>query len=128
MKVRGVTEHLNNAVLIPQRCVTQLQGINQVMVVKPDNTVEVRNVTTGDTAGSDWIITSGLKAGEKVIVEGIQKVQDGMVVTPQPYVAPASDQSSTNAPAAARRQTTNDAWPPFSSTGPSSRSSSRSSR
>jgi len=100
VKVRGITQHLNNAVLIPQRCVTQLQGINQVMVVKPDNTVEVRNVTTGDLAGSDWIITSGLKAGEKVIVEGIQKVQEGMVVTPQPYVAPASDQSSTNAPAA----------------------------
>ena len=101
VKVRGITQHLNNAVLIPQRCVTQLQGINQVMVVKPDNTVEVRNVTTGDLAGSDWIITSGLKAGEKVIVEGLQKVQDGTLVTPQPYVATASDQSSTNAPAAA---------------------------
>jgi membrane fusion protein (multidrug efflux system) len=100
VKVRGITQHINNAVLIPQRCVTELQGINQVMVVKPDNTVEVRNVTTGDTAGSNWIITSGLSAGEKVIVEGIQKVQDGMLVTPEPYVAPASDQPSTNAPAA----------------------------
>jgi membrane fusion protein, multidrug efflux system len=99
VKVRGITQHINNAVLIPQRCVTQLQGINQVMVVKPDNTVEVRNVMTGDLAGSNWIITSGLNAGEKVIVEGIQKVQEGMLVTPEPYVAPASDQSSTNAPA-----------------------------
>jgi len=100
VKVRGITQHINNAVLIPQRCVTQLQGINQVMVVKPDNTVEVRNVTTGDTAGSDWIITSGLKAGEKVIVEGIQKVQEGMLVTPQPYVEPVTELPQTNAPSA----------------------------
>ena len=87
-KVRGITQKISDAVLVPQRCVTQLQGINQVMVVKPDNTVEVRNVTPGDTAGSYWIINAGLKAGEKVIVEGIQKVQDGTLVTPQPYVAP----------------------------------------
>jgi membrane fusion protein (multidrug efflux system) len=81
--------------------VNELQGTDQVYVVKPDNTVEVRNVTTGDLAGSYWIITSGLAAGERVIVEGIQKVQDGMLVTPQPYVAPASEQPPTNAPDAA---------------------------
>ena len=99
-RVRGITQRISDAVLIPQQCVSQLQGTNQVYVVKPDNTVEVRNVTTGDTAGSLWIITSGLTAGEKVIVEGIQKVQQGMVVTPQPYVAPAAQQVPTNAPAA----------------------------
>jgi membrane fusion protein (multidrug efflux system) len=99
VKVRAITQHINDAVLIPQRCVTQLQGIDQVMVVKPDNTVEVRNVTTGDLAGPLWIITSGLNVGEKVIVEGIQKVQDGTLVTPQPYVTPPDEQPSTNAPA-----------------------------
>jgi membrane fusion protein (multidrug efflux system) len=99
-KVRAVTQQINGAVLIPQRCVTQLQGINQVMVVKPDNTVEVRNVTMGDQAGSYWIITSGLSPGERVVVEGIQKCQEGAPVTPEPYVVPASDQPSTNAPAA----------------------------
>jgi RND family efflux transporter MFP subunit len=99
-KVRGVTQKISDAVLIPQRCVTQMQGISQVMVVKPDNTVEVRNVTTGDTAGSFWIITSGLKAGEKVIVEGIQKVQDGTMVTPQPYVPQEGEvPPPTNSPA-----------------------------
>jgi RND family efflux transporter MFP subunit len=98
-KVRGVTQRISDAVLIPQRCVTQLQGINQVMVVKPDNTVEVRNVTTGDLAGPLWIITAGLKAGEKVIVEGIQKVQQGMLVTPQPYVPPPQEMPPTHAPA-----------------------------
>jgi RND family efflux transporter MFP subunit len=99
-KVRAVTQHISDAVLIPQRCVTQLQGINQVMVVKPDNTVEVRNVTTGDLAGPLWIITSGLKAGERVVVEGIQKCREGSPVTPEPYVEPAQDQPPTNAPAA----------------------------
>ena len=101
VKVRGITEHINDAVLIPQRCVSQLQGINQVMVVKPDNAVEVRNVMLGDRVGSNWIVTSGLKGGEEVIVEGLQKVQDGSTVTPQPYVDPTADLPATNAPAAA---------------------------
>lgn len=100
VKVRGITQHITGAVLIPQRCVTQLQGINQVMVIKPDNTAEVRNVTLGDTAGSSWIITAGLKAGERVVVEGIQKCVDGSPVNPQPYVPPSSDTPATNAPAA----------------------------
>jgi RND family efflux transporter MFP subunit len=100
-KVRGITQRINGAVLVPQRCVTQLQGTSQVMVVKPDNTVEVRNVTTGDLAGPLWIITSGLTPGERVIVEGIQKAQQGALVTPEPYVAPASEQPLTNAPSAA---------------------------
>jgi RND family efflux transporter MFP subunit len=98
VKVRGITQHITGAVLIPQRCVTQLQGMNQVMVIKPDNTAEVRNVTLGDMAGSLWIITDGLKAGERVVVEGIQKCVDGAPVNPQPYVPPASDTSATNAP------------------------------
>ena len=101
VKVRGITEHINDAVLIPQRCVSQLQGINQVRVVKPDNAVEVRNVMLGDRVGSNWIVTSGLKGGEEVIVEGLQKVQDGSTVTPQPYVDPTADLPATNAPAAA---------------------------
>ena len=107
-RVRAVTQQLSNAVLIPERCVTQLQGINQVYVVKPDNTVEVRNVTLGATTGSFWIITDGLKAGEKVVVEGIQKCREGAPVNPKPFVEPASEQPpekmpptntpSTNAP------------------------------
>jgi membrane fusion protein (multidrug efflux system) len=100
-QVRAITQQINNAVLIPQRCVTQLQGTNQVWVVKPDNTVTGRIVTLGDPAGANWIITSGLTAGEQVVVEGIQKCREGMTVTPQPYVPPAQDQPATNAPAAA---------------------------
>jgi membrane fusion protein (multidrug efflux system) len=91
-KVRGVTQRISDAVLVPQRAVNELQGINQVVVVKPDNTVEIRNVTTGNRVGAMWIITAGVKPGERVVVEGIQKCQPGATVTPQPYVAPASDQ------------------------------------
>jgi membrane fusion protein (multidrug efflux system) len=99
VKVRAVTQNITKAVLIPQRCVTQLQGINQVMVVKPDNTVEVRKVTLGDLAGSDWIVTDGLQAGERVVVEGIQKCAQGETVNPQPYVeTPTEAPPPTNAP------------------------------
>ncbi len=99
-KVRGVTQNISQAILIPQRCVNELQGIDQVVVIKPDNTAEIRNVTTGDRVGSLWIITSGLQAGETVVVEGIQKCQQGMPVTPQPYVpdTPPLPLSTTNSP------------------------------
>ncbi len=100
VKVRAITQNITKAVLIPQRCVSQLQGINQVMVVKADNTVEVRNVTLGDMAGSDWIVTDGLQAGERVVVEGLQKCTPGGLVTPKPYVEPPTEQPpSTNSPA-----------------------------
>jgi len=97
-KVRGVTQNLSNAVLIPQRCVNELQGIDQVVVIKPDNTAEIRTVTTGSLVGPLWIITDGLKAGEEVVVEGIQKCQPGAPVTPQPYVSDAPVPSTNAAP------------------------------
>jgi membrane fusion protein (multidrug efflux system) len=67
--------------LIPQRAVTELQGSHQVAIVGPDNKVSIRPVTVGDRVGSQWIVTDGLKAGERVIVEGLMKVRDGAVVT-----------------------------------------------
>jgi len=100
VRVRAVTQQITGAVLIPQRCVTQWQGINQVIAIKPDNTAEARNVTLGNRAGSSWIITSGLKPGERVVVEGLQKCTPGGLVNPQPYVPPASDASAKNAPPA----------------------------
>jgi membrane fusion protein (multidrug efflux system) len=109
-KVRAITRQIDNAVLIPQRAVTQLLNVNQVFVVQADNTVVVRNVELGDTAGPNWIITSGLKEGDRVVVEGIQKCKEGLAVTPQPWEAPPvpdqppasapSELSPTNAPAA----------------------------
>jgi RND family efflux transporter MFP subunit len=98
-KVRGVTQHISNAVLIPQRCVNELQGIDQVVVIKSDNTAEIRNVVTGDRVGSLWIITSGLQPGEQVVAEGIQKCQPGLLVIPQPYASNSPSSSTNFAPA-----------------------------
>lgn len=95
-KVRGVTQRINGAVVVPQRAVMELQGTNQVVIIKPDNTAEIRNVVVGDRVGSLWIITSGVKTGERVVVEGLQKCQSGSPVTPQPYVPDKTDSSTTN--------------------------------
>ena len=91
-KVRAVTDDIAGAVLIPQRAVNELQGTNQVAVVTPGNVIELRNVTLGDKVGPLCIVTSGLNAGEHVVVEGIQKCQPGLVVTPEPYVPSASSE------------------------------------
>jgi membrane fusion protein (multidrug efflux system) len=82
-KVRAVTKS-GGALLVPQRAVTELQGRYQVAVVGPDNKVELRPVKVGDRVESLWIIREGLKAGERVVAEGVQKVKDGMVVSPKP--------------------------------------------
>jgi membrane fusion protein (multidrug efflux system) len=95
-KVRANTQNISNAVLIPQRAVNELQGTFQVVVIKPGNIAEIRNVTVGDRVGTFWVITSGVESGEHAVVEGIQKCQPDMVVNPQPYNPPADD-SSTNA-------------------------------
>jgi membrane fusion protein (multidrug efflux system) len=69
------------ALLVPQRAVTEFQGSHQVAVVGSDNKVSIRPVVVGDRVGNLWIITSGVKAGERVVVEGLLKVRDGAVVT-----------------------------------------------
>ncbi len=70
------------AILVPQRCVTELQGIYRVAVVGFDNKVSIRTVKLGERSGSLWIIESGLNAGERVVSEGNTKVKDGMTVNP----------------------------------------------
>jgi RND family efflux transporter MFP subunit len=86
-KVRAVTQILRGALLIPQRAVSQLQGSDQVAVVGPDNKVSIRAVQTGERVDAMWIISSGLKAGDRVVAEGTQKAKDGSTVTPVPYSA-----------------------------------------
>jgi membrane fusion protein (multidrug efflux system) len=54
-------------------------------VVGPDNKASIRSVTTGERVGTDWIIEKGLKLGERVVVEGVQKVREGTLVTTQPF-------------------------------------------
>jgi membrane fusion protein (multidrug efflux system) len=79
-KARLVTEVKEGAVLVPQLAVQERQGLYSVMVVKPDATVEQRTVKTGERVGNLWIVDSGVRPGEKVIVEGLQKVQPGAKV------------------------------------------------
>ncbi len=86
-RVRVAIDEKKGAILVPQRAVTELQGIYNVAVVKPDNTVELRMVKAGERIGTLWVIDEGLKAGERVVVEGVQKVRSGIKVTPRPAPA-----------------------------------------
>jgi membrane fusion protein (multidrug efflux system) len=79
-RVRASVRTQNGALLVPQRAVTELQGSQQVAVVTSDDKVSIRLVTVADQVGDKWIVTSGLKAGERVIVDGLQKVRDGAPV------------------------------------------------
>ncbi|HEX2061497.1 MAG TPA: efflux RND transporter periplasmic adaptor subunit [Thermoanaerobaculia bacterium] len=83
-KVRAVTDVRRAAVIIPQRAVNELQGVYQVAVVGPGNKAEVRPVRLGARAGSNWIVEEGVRAGERVVVEGFSRVKNGQPVTPKP--------------------------------------------
>lgn len=86
-RIRFKTDEKHGALLIPQRAVSELQGQQSVFTVDAENKVQVRNVVPGDRIGDKWIITQGLKPGDRVIVEGTMKVRPGAPVSPQPYVA-----------------------------------------
>jgi RND family efflux transporter MFP subunit len=79
-RVRLVVTDAVNALLVPQTAVQQLQGTESVLLVGPDNRVQQSTITTGATVGNFEVVTSGLKLGDRLIVEGIQKVQPGMLV------------------------------------------------
>lgn len=87
-KVRATTELKRGALLVPQRAVNELQGLQQVAVIGPGNVAEVRPVKTGARSGAMWIIEEGVKPGERVVIEGFSRVKDGQVVSPKE--APAS--------------------------------------
>jgi len=90
-RVRAVTSTKENALVVPQRTVTELQGTYQVAVVGDDNKVSIRTVKIGDRVGSMWVIEDGLKAGEKVVAEGTQKIGPGATVIPKPYSQSSSE-------------------------------------
>jgi RND family efflux transporter MFP subunit len=79
-RVRFVSYIRPAALLVPQKAVTELQGMYQVAVVGEDDKVSVRTVKVGEQTGSMWIIEQGVKPGERVVVEGVQKVRNGMPV------------------------------------------------
>jgi membrane fusion protein, multidrug efflux system len=86
-RVRVAIDEKKGAILVPQRAVTELQGIYNVAVVKPDDTVDLRMVKPAERIGTLWVIDEGLKAGERIVVEGVQKVRAGIKVTPRPVPA-----------------------------------------
>jgi RND family efflux transporter MFP subunit len=85
-RVRTAVRVQKDALLVPQRAVSELQGAYQVAVVDGENKVSIRTVKVGDRVGSLWIIVDGLKPGERVVAEGVQKVRPGAQVNPKPYV------------------------------------------
>jgi membrane fusion protein, multidrug efflux system len=84
-RIRAMTELRKGAMLIPQRCVSELQGIYQVGVVDKDDKVTIRTVKLGPQYQDMWVVDSGLQPGDNVIVDGLQRVRTGMTVAPAPY-------------------------------------------
>jgi RND family efflux transporter MFP subunit len=84
-KVRAVVRIQQGALLVPQRAVSELQGGYQVAIVDGDNKVNIRPVTVGDRIGNQWVIAEGLKPGERVVAEGVQKVRPGLQVNPRTF-------------------------------------------
>jgi membrane fusion protein, multidrug efflux system len=77
-----------HVLLVPQKAVQELQGLQSVLTVGPGNKVLARSVVTSDRIGERWIVEQGLKPGDKVIVEGLQKARPGSIVSPMPYREP----------------------------------------
>jgi membrane fusion protein, multidrug efflux system len=80
-RVRIKQDLKHDSILVPQRAVSELQGSYQVAVVAPDNKIHIQAVRVGDRPGKQWVIEEGLRAGDRVVVEGIQKIREGMTVT-----------------------------------------------
>jgi RND family efflux transporter MFP subunit len=89
-RVRANTKTLPNAVLVPQRAVTELQGQSQVKVVGPDNRIHVRPVRLGTRLDKEWVVEDGLQPGERVVVDAASSLADGALVRPK-VVGPSSE-------------------------------------
>jgi membrane fusion protein (multidrug efflux system) len=93
-RIRAVTERLKDALLIPQQCVSELQGVYQFGVVAPDNKATIKTIKLGPQIGDMWVVESGLQAGDNVVVDGLQRIKSGMTVAPSPF-----KNTQANAPA-----------------------------
>jgi membrane fusion protein, multidrug efflux system len=90
VRVRVRTGERSDTVLVPQRAVQELQGQRSVLVVGPDNTVRAQTIVTGDRVDQRWIVEQGLKVGDLVIVDGLQKVRPGARVTSRAFTESAA--------------------------------------
>jgi membrane fusion protein (multidrug efflux system) len=84
-RIRAVTEVHKGALLVPQQAVSELQGVYQVGVVSTDNKVAIKSVKLGPQLANVWLVESGLQEGDNVVVDGLQRVKDGMTVAPTPF-------------------------------------------
>ncbi|MDP2989736.1 MAG: efflux RND transporter periplasmic adaptor subunit [Kiritimatiellota bacterium] len=98
--IRFVIQMYKDAILVPQRAVTETQGTYHVVVVDQNNRASIRTVAVGERSGALWIVKQGLNSGERVVVEGTQKVREGTIVNPQPYQPDAgkTPETGTNIP------------------------------
>jgi membrane fusion protein (multidrug efflux system) len=87
--VRFVADMKKGAMVIPQEAVNELQGSYQVAVVGDDNKVSIRPVQMGERIGTMWEVLDGLKPGDRVVVQGMQKVREGSAVTVKEWSRPA---------------------------------------
>ena len=85
-RIRVQVDERKNAIVVPKKAVQQLQDVQAVYTVGSDNKVSMQQVTTGYRFGSQWLVERGLRAGDRVIVEGQLKVRPGVLVKPQPYI------------------------------------------
>lgn len=93
-RVMAMVENRKNTITVPQRAVTEIQGTYQVWVVDSEGKANVRNVKLADRKGTNWVVAEGLQGGEKIVVEGVQKLRPGIPVRAVPFVPPASPQGS----------------------------------
>jgi membrane fusion protein (multidrug efflux system) len=90
-RVTAPTKILSNALVVPQIAVVELQGNYFVSIIGPDDMVKTLKVKPGPTEGPNQVVEgSGLQAGQKIIVEGVEKVRPNMKVNPKPYQPPAA--------------------------------------
>lgn len=87
-RIRVRSEVRKGALLVPQRAVTELQGTTQVAVVGPENKAHIQPVKMGRRVDHEWIVEEGLKVGDRVVVEGVQKAREGTPVNPKPWTPP----------------------------------------
>jgi len=97
-KARAMIDKIVGALVVPERALVELQGNYQIGVVGEDNKAEIRPIKIGPRFNRQVVVTEGLKEGEKVIVEGIQKVRPGMVLTAKPYQEPKADTADSLRP------------------------------
>jgi membrane fusion protein (multidrug efflux system) len=103
-RVQVETQVRKNIVLVPQRAVQQVQNLRSVYTLEAGNKVAARPVTTGERIGENWIIESGLRPGDKVVVEGLMKIRPGAQVSPRPWKRPPGDNGAPRSAAPSKAE------------------------